>query len=419
MFKAINGYEVSSSALSKWEYTGDVLANTLATYLRSCMFLETFSPKNAIDAQYLATHIDFSLNTLHTKPSEELAQSRAILARMRNKTFSRFHSIPNEIISAIFMDVVYAPAPDDNPVISMSRALKIIFSRLYKLLSVCSCWRKMAISLKELWSMVPIAAGRPDFPAHANTPLILERSQASLSSNRPLYLAATLARSNDPYVPLVDGKAPRFTSINIESQFAYKIFKLLDSLLLHSRSLQAVSELSIRRSFYDDPDEQPTIPSRTQYITNGVSVNSCLFTDLVGSVAFLRIRGVYIPWDEVTFSNKLVEIRLQSVVLGYNSQLTGFLDMLQSASQLQDLKIISVVAFPDEPTSAKSPVKTIFPNLQSLLLENLDFNVLRTVLGSIGPGSHRVTLFLPPKVNVSTSRTKGPQGLIFNSYMIS
>ncbi|CAE6486357.1 unnamed protein product [Rhizoctonia solani] len=397
MFKPINVYEGSSSALSKWDDAGDALANALATYLRSCSFLETFSPNNAVDTQHLATRIDFSLNTLHTKLSKELAQSRAILTRMRNKAFSRFHSIPNEIISAIFMEVVYAPAPDDDPADSMGGTLKIIFGRLYKLLSVCSFWRKMAESLKELWSIIPITAGCSGYSTHTITSFILERSQASLSSNRPLYLAATLSPGIDPHLPLVDGKAPRFTSINIESPFSYKISQLLDSLLLHSGSLQAISELSIRQISYKDPYEGHTIPSRSQYLTDGMPANSHLFTDLVGSVSVLRIRGVYISWDKVTFSKKLVEICLQSVALGYNSKLTGFLDVLQSASELRDLKIISVVAFPDAPAFTKSPVKTIFPKLRSLLLEDLDFNVLRTVLGSICAGSHRVTLFLTPQ----------------------
>ncbi|KDN39636.1 hypothetical protein RSAG8_08664, partial [Rhizoctonia solani AG-8 WAC10335] len=258
MLKLITDYEGSSSALSKWEDAGDTLANALATYLRSCMFLETFSPKNVVDTQHLASRIDFSLNTLHTKLSQELAQSRALLSRMRNKTVSRFYSIPNEIISAIFMEIVYAPAPGDQRLLSMKKSLKIIFGRLYKLLSVCSSWRNIAISLNGLWSIVPIVCG-------------------------------------------------------------------------------------------------------------------------------------------IIFSEKLVELRLQSVVLGYNSKLTSFLRVLQSASELQELKIISVVAFPD----GSSPPDTIsnftFPKLKSLLLEDLDFNVLRILLGSIAPGSHRLTLFLTPK----------------------
>ncbi|CAE6493766.1 unnamed protein product [Rhizoctonia solani] len=118
MLKSVTQRESSSSALGKWEDAGDTLANSLspAAYLRSCMFLETFSPKNGVDAQYLASRVDFSLNALHTKLSEEFTQSRVILARTRNKILSRFHSVPNEIIASIFMDVVYAPAPNDRPI---------------------------------------------------------------------------------------------------------------------------------------------------------------------------------------------------------------------------------------------------------------------------------------------------------------
>ncbi|CAE6493774.1 unnamed protein product [Rhizoctonia solani] len=150
MLKSITQRESSSSALGKWEDAGDLLSNALSTYLRSCMFLETFAPKNGVDAEHLASRIDFSLNTLHTKLSEELTQSRVILARMRNKTLSRFDSLPNEIIGAIFMDVVYAPAPGDLLCPSMDNAVRTIFQRLYQLLSVCSSWRNFGIALHEL-----------------------------------------------------------------------------------------------------------------------------------------------------------------------------------------------------------------------------------------------------------------------------
>ncbi|KAG8726401.1 hypothetical protein FRC11_000208, partial [Ceratobasidium sp. 423] len=150
MTKSITQFEGSPSALGKWEDAGKSLAKALSTYLSSCMFLETFSSKNGVDSQHLAARIDISLNTLHIKLSEELAQSRIVLARMRNKTLSRFYSLPNEVVAAIFVDVVYAPAPEDKWNPSMAEALKIMLGRLHKLLSICSSWREFGIALKEL-----------------------------------------------------------------------------------------------------------------------------------------------------------------------------------------------------------------------------------------------------------------------------
>ncbi|CUA77398.1 hypothetical protein RSOLAG22IIIB_12737 [Rhizoctonia solani] len=389
--QTISAYDGSSSAISKWEDTGDKLANALATYLRSCMFLEIFSSKNAQDSQKLASRIDFSLNTLHTKLSLELAQSRTILARMRNRILSRFHSIPIEILSAIFMNIVYAPSPDDQTPLPMAKSLKAIFGRLSKLLAVCSFWRNLAVSFKELWSIVPVAISGTDQPTHAVISSILERFQASLPSNRPLHLAATLPQDYR-LVPLVAGYVPRFTSINIESCTMNSISKLLGGLLPQPASHE-VSELSLHEICNEYQAELPT-EGITDYMWN----NRRLFLNLVGSLSILRLRSVNIPWESTTFSNKLVELRLQSVILDSNSDLIDVLQALQSAHELQQLKIISVTSFPDESDGNTPVAEFTFPNLKSLLLEDLDFNVLRTLLASIVPGHHRLTLFLTPKI---------------------
>ncbi|KAH7322205.1 hypothetical protein B0J17DRAFT_723538 [Rhizoctonia solani] len=113
MPKSTSQFEGSSFALSKWEDAGESLSNALSAYLTSCKFVETFSPKSGSGSQQLATHIDLSLNSLHTKLVDELAQSRVGLARIRNKSLSWAYRLPNEIISEIFVDVVCAPVPDN------------------------------------------------------------------------------------------------------------------------------------------------------------------------------------------------------------------------------------------------------------------------------------------------------------------
>ncbi|KDN36383.1 hypothetical protein RSAG8_10891, partial [Rhizoctonia solani AG-8 WAC10335] len=94
----------SSTAVLKWETAGELLADTLSSYLKSCLFLESASLDNGVDSRNLASSIDSSLNSLHTRLSRELAQSRVALARTRNKIAAPFYSLPNEILAEIFMN---------------------------------------------------------------------------------------------------------------------------------------------------------------------------------------------------------------------------------------------------------------------------------------------------------------------------
>ncbi|KAG8726402.1 hypothetical protein FRC11_000209, partial [Ceratobasidium sp. 423] len=183
------------------------------------------------------------------------------------------------------------------------------------------------------------------------------------------------------------------------------ISRLIEHLLRHQPHF-ALSELSIHQVRYEEgePDYFPELPAG--FIMSNRSTNHDLFTNLIGSLSILRINGVNIWWGEITFSDKLVELRLQSVVLDDKSMLLGFLQVLRSAPELQQLKIISVVALSgldsdsdlDEPQPSDTPVaKYSFPKLRSLLLGDLDFYTLNILLDSIVPGSHHTRLCLTAK----------------------
>ncbi|KAG8709058.1 hypothetical protein FRC11_005936, partial [Ceratobasidium sp. 423] len=123
--------------------------------------------------------------------------------------------------------------------------------------------------------------------------------------------------------------------------------------------------------------------------------------ELFNPLSILRVRGVKMLWDQIKFSNQLVELRLQSVIFDSNSKLLEFLRALNSAPELRDLKIISVIAFPE--SSSDSPaasqlVKCPVPKLQTLLLQDLDYNVLQILQASLVQGSYRTTLCLTEKI---------------------
>ncbi|KAG8689323.1 hypothetical protein FRC11_003152, partial [Ceratobasidium sp. 423] len=72
------------------------------------------------------------------------------------------------------------------------------------------------------------------------------------------------------------------------------------------------------------------------------------------------------------------------------------LHALNSATELHDLKFISVITCSDQALAQNARVSTriSLPNLRSLLIEDLHFNTLDLLLPSITSRSHHLTLSL-------------------------
>ncbi|CAE6536653.1 unnamed protein product, partial [Rhizoctonia solani] len=391
----------SSTALLKWETAGKKLATALSAYLQSCIFLDTFCDIPSQDTKKMASRVDTSLDTLHPKLFDELAQSRVVLARMRNKISARSYLLPKEILAEIFKEVVYVPGPDENPFPSMPDHLKRIFGRLHCLLAICSTWRNTTIELSELWSIIPAAQSKASRPTPEAALLALQRSRALTSDRRHLHFAAVLSNSyfsQENIPPFLKDEIPPFTSINIEArcQLAVSSISHLLTKVLTPQSPPVLSELSMHH--YTDPceDPPPRVPKDHQYIGFRMRTQQLdLISKSIGSLSAFRLRNINIRWGNITFSHRLVEMHLQSVVLGDNSKLVEFLRVIESASELRDLRLVSVVAFVEdledtESDTGASPTTILLPKLQSLLLDDLSLNVLTTVLTAIAPGSHKL-----------------------------
>ncbi|CAE6486363.1 unnamed protein product [Rhizoctonia solani] len=394
-----------SSALLKWEAAGKKLATALSAYLQSCVFLDTFCAAPSQDAKTVASRVDIALNALHPNLFEELSQSQVSLARMRNRVSSPFYSLPGDVLAEIFKDAVYIPTPDDKPFPPMADGLTRIFSRLHNLLAVCSTWRNTAVELSDLWSVIPVAHELSTRPTPRSASLTLERSRALTSDRCRLHLAAVLPdRFYGHIAPFAEGKIPQFTSINIEARFRSPtpyISDLLDN-LLESQSPAVMSELSIHH--YEDPleDSPPRPPKTNEYLDFTMPTEK----KLISSLSAFRLRRINVHWNTITLSDKLVEIHLQSVMLGSNAKLVEFLHALEPASELRDLRLVSVVAFAGRATpidSNAAPRKISLPKLQSLLLDDLAFNVLQTVLTSIAPGTHKLKVHPTSKSHYNLS----------------
>ncbi|CUA73350.1 NACHT and WD repeat domain-containing protein 2 [Rhizoctonia solani] len=397
-----DNYELndSSAIVQNWVDAGNTLADALTTYFESCEAMAALQSQNNPDTQQLALHVDSSFEAFHPDLSRNLGWSQAILAQQRNKTLSRFYKLPNEVVRLIFMDVVYAPAPDDSECPPMAKALEIMCSRLTNLLAVCSSWRNLGLSLSELWSFIPMGSDSKAHPSPYTTLYFLERARAESLRNRPLHLVVSPLLGDSVHAPLLkDQRLPTFTSVNIEGS-EHQIEELLRAFFQHQPH-GVLSDLSIckAREPHDKREHnRPPPPSHSTIF--GLEHNR--FTDCIGSLSTFRVRGINIKWHDVTFSNKLVQLHLQSVCLGYCSDMYKFLRVLQSAPELQHLKIISVLVFPEQVVLADPLAKVYsFPKLRTLLLEDLDFHALSVFVHSIERGSHHLTLFLTPKYRMA------------------
>ncbi|KAJ1306499.1 hypothetical protein OPQ81_007501 [Rhizoctonia solani] len=186
--------------------------------------------------------------------------------------------------------------------------------------------------------------------------------------------------------------APRFRTINISMEDERQIEEFI-STLLERHTPGSLSELSIRFTQMRDRIDRP--PLAFDYILTHDPSQQELFAGLVRDLVAFRINNVLLRWDTLTFSTRLVELRIQQVTLGYDDAIIPFLRALSSASNLRDLEIVSVSTIYNPVTHIQPlspPIK--LPALRFLFMKDLYLNTLERLLSAIAPGPYRSTLFL-------------------------
>ncbi|CAE6500822.1 unnamed protein product, partial [Rhizoctonia solani] len=365
----------ASVVVRRWEENSEQLSATLSSYFESCTTLEKYCKQSQAGPQEVATAFDFpAFDKLHDELSRDLIRAKVIVARTRNAILSRFNSLPQEIITKIFLAVVHSPVPSRLVVPPMADSLHMIFLRVDKIISVCSLWRDIAMSLSALWRFVPLVDGRfCHHRMHRTAPLSLERSGTSKADNR-LYLAAMRSFDNRNFkdeeliFPTPDGWAPAFHAINIKAQCLFTTYRLFCS-LIDSQVPGRLSELSIY-VVYGSKEHDASVPENyfTHYFRDS---DYSRFIKLIGSLSVLRVRAANIHWDQITFSERLVEFYLEGVTLGGYSKLTELLQILRSAPELRTVKLKEVVCYHSSSTTSRTKIE--FPKLESLYLDDLDF----------------------------------------------
>ncbi|KAG8703868.1 hypothetical protein FRC11_010391, partial [Ceratobasidium sp. 423] len=316
----------------------------------------------------------------------QLALSRSALARARNTLMSPAYVLPDEVFYEIFMNVLY-PADESSLGDSMDSRLRTIFPTLFSLMRVSRVWWDVILKRSEFWSLLPLYIG---------TPLRCLRAPA-LGARRargPLHLAAIVHRDVHLIHRTIGHSVvdiPRIRTINISTSDQPVERAIKEVFLLfggHNVDSLGLRELSLHRA--QDLLDQDRIPVGFDLVILDDYPIWTQFLKILKLLSVFRVSGTELRWSQMAFSDRLVELRLQRVIMGHDSTLADFLRKLVSSPALRDLKIISVKTFSDEPETNQ---RVLLPNLDSLLLEDLPYNTLKTVLCTISPGSHRLTLF--------------------------
>ncbi|KAH7337253.1 hypothetical protein B0J17DRAFT_666905 [Rhizoctonia solani] len=382
----ITSKDTLNSVIKRWEDARDLLASTLTSYLDSCISLEVALGYSQTGAKDIASRIDLTLDSLQRDMSRQFVQSTLILAQTRNKLVSSIWSLPEELLSDIFFKVVYTAENKNRP---MQDGVQAMYSSLHSLMAVCSVWRNIALTQAVLWETIPACDEHLKYRA---INLSLQRS-----GDRGLRLVAILPKirgsASTRLVEMMVNHASRIRALNVEGENLGTIIDMVTQLLLRDGVPSQLCELSIRfASSRYSPSEQKTI-----CVVHTKSPNQEACTNLIESLAILRLSRVQVQWENMTFSNRLVELFIHGVKLGDSeSALSTFLSAISSAIELRDLKMIEVGADrnPTETTNLTTCPKVVFPKLRTLLLHDLRFNVLEFFLLKIAPGSYYLTVGL-------------------------
>ncbi|CAE6435331.1 unnamed protein product [Rhizoctonia solani] len=386
----------NSTTIQKWEGAGAVLLDALSKYLDLCGSLKTTLLQQDSNPLDLAGQIDSALGSLHVTLDQQFALSRATLARTRNELVSPLYHLPEELLSDIFMNVVFSndvwTSRGDCGPLSMEDSLTMMQRHLYSLLHTCSMWRSVILNRNVFCSIVgtyKVWSRGSQYPTNANLP-IRGTKEGSLN------LAVALRLPGDFDWGALRNHAHRFRSINIAGGIHHPTLSkdIIDVFLENIPS--QLSELSIRHATAKEWS-QSFVPSEGQYIIPHSSSDWAPFLEIVKSLSILRISGDAFSLRHMVFSNRLVELRLQSVTIGLDSEFSEFLNVLSSASELRELKLISVITIRDlivPRGTVREKQHTTLPKLQSLFLEDLYSNTLDLFSQWLTPASCRLSLYL-------------------------
>ncbi|CAE6395383.1 hypothetical protein ACGC1H_002071 [Rhizoctonia solani] len=380
-------------AIRQWEEAGILLHKTLTDYLELSASVEKNSLASGVPPAYLATRIDSALGSLHITLGQQLSQARATLSQTRNQILSHFYRLPEEVLSDIFMCVVFAPMDlSHRDPMSMKRFVLDTYHSLYNLLGVCTTWRKAALDRGSLWSIVPLfSESVSSVDLNSALKLVLGRGK-----RMGLSLAADLpVPAGEVTASIVARNASRFHTAALVTPSTSIVRSLLGILMDHN----GADSLTLSRlSIYQEREIAGIFPEAEDYVFQSSSERAS-FHRLVRQLSMIQMRNVHIKWDTLTFSDQLTTLCLQEVNLGYDSGINSLLNALSSATQLRELKLVKIRTYQGSslPQNPEALSDIWFPNLQLLLIQDVYFNTLSWFLLCIRSRTHRFSFVFTRK----------------------
>ncbi|CUA78487.1 Chaoptin [Rhizoctonia solani] len=332
--------------------------------------------------------LNSSLRLLDHTLNEKLLPARLALAKAHSQSIGSIMSLPDEILSSIFVSAVYDPNDKKYPfpATDMHTHLCQIYRRVHSLLEVCTRWRNVGIACSRLWKIIPLSIAPDGSRRLLSTELSLQRARGD-----NLHLVAISPCPLPYFSEKLAGHWHRLSNLNIWSDHSSPtVIRDILNLLIQHGAPRSISKLSLIWSPWpwesSDPQSQSSLHAQ-------LAQSEPQFSQLLHSLAVLRICKVRMNWARVNFSECLVELWISNIKLHGSSTITGFLDMLSSAHGVRDLAILSMDMTLQEGEIFPSRMVSL-SQLESLHLDSLSLNCLRVLLSAILPGAYYTTLGL-------------------------
>ncbi|KAJ1299595.1 hypothetical protein OPQ81_012016 [Rhizoctonia solani] len=364
-------------AVQKWELMSTRLADTLTDYLDACATLESSATEIHPDNNIIVPKLNLALETLYAHLTQQVLQSRSLVARTRNKLAITIYRIPDEVLSNIFSLLIYSTNREQ--ALLPESSVWQIYRRLYSLMSVCSDWRRLCLSRGMYWSLIPMRRYKSDSSEWDHINRILERSQGS-----NLYLGGILGSDPDSALALQNTlvrHGPRFRSLNIAG-------KNCDMLRGAAKSLLDQKHLTDFSICY-------LTEEATEYLFPLESPEYASFKRHARTLKSLRLCGLDLDWGNIRLDS-LTELKIQNLKPQRRYKIKDLLMAAASAPHLRHLHLSrvshtqEVISIPPSEEPSVPPI--MLPSLQTIYLENIHKDLVVALLRLIAPGSYKTEL---------------------------
>ncbi|CAE6439940.1 unnamed protein product [Rhizoctonia solani] len=390
---------IQSTTIQQWEEANALLANACSRFVDlSTLLLTQYTAHDKYSGD-LAARIDSSFDYFQTVLDRQLVFAQAALAKTRNNLASCILSLPRETLSQIFLDVVFDPKDERYPstgTVHIEHRVALIYHRLYSLIGVCAAWKEVALNCRALWSVVSLADPFSGKPRPISTNLSLERA-----GEKGLCLVAPLAEISSRGLRPLGGQLSRFSIFNIWEypNANVSLPNFLEMLLEQAITPGTISMLSLGCS--NKYTHSPRSKEPSQFLNNRLGRFEVDFIQLIQSLSVLLLQAVALDWKATSFTS-LVALQIAEISLGFQPGIDAFLLALSSATELRDLKIITIRGI-SEGRGVMPTKKLSLLKLESLYFEDLPFNILEIFITTIAPGSYHLTVNLFPNFFQSES----------------